>query len=536
MAVTSTDQKDKKINGGDNKEDCQKDQSKMPDTSTDQNGKVSNTAKEEKIGTCHQCRQKIKGLSVSCNNKKKDKTCRNKFCHRCLWNRYGEQAEEKSVLEDWNCPKCRGICNCSICMKRRGHQPTGILVHTAKATGFSSVSDMLRVNGPKALVPNKCSKVAYEGHENNDASDNKPSDGSSSKAEKENSISIDLNLIPVPSSPDERKKKKMRRMEPNDLEEISLPRGTELINVVGINLPQEDVGHALQFLEFCSAFKEILDLKEGESEYILLELIRGGNGCRGKQSPVIRFHIVLLSLIQKDFENGSPVFSYKSGKSSWLHALKNCASKSQDLSEKLKLDDSNSEADEYESLGSSTRLRLLCFLCDEVLYTVKMRNWIDDQNLKFAERLKVLKERVQAAKQKENQLKLKMQDEVAKAIIANNGTHLSPSAQEVVVSEIKSEVDQARAEVLEAKNMVSYEEQSCDAARTEPLISDINGRIYWRLKGYSDDSNLFLQDVGSWDGTVCSEKWYTLDAEQVKEVEHIRSLRKRKATQRWVFT
>ena len=35
--------------------------------------------------------------------------------------------------------------------KKRGHQPTGILVHTAKATGFSSVSEMLLLNGSENL-------------------------------------------------------------------------------------------------------------------------------------------------------------------------------------------------------------------------------------------------------------------------------------------------------------------------------------------------------------------------------------------------
>ena len=33
--------------------------------------------------------------------------------------------------------------------KKRGHRPTGILVHTARATGFSSVSEMLNVKGPE---------------------------------------------------------------------------------------------------------------------------------------------------------------------------------------------------------------------------------------------------------------------------------------------------------------------------------------------------------------------------------------------------
>ncbi|KAF9619417.1 hypothetical protein IFM89_006992 [Coptis chinensis] len=55
--------------------------------------------------------------------------------------RYGEEAEEVVWLNEWKCPKCRDICNCSCCMKKKGQKPTRILVHTAKATGFSSVSD-----------------------------------------------------------------------------------------------------------------------------------------------------------------------------------------------------------------------------------------------------------------------------------------------------------------------------------------------------------------------------------------------------------
>ncbi|XP_042016853.1 uncharacterized protein LOC121764893 isoform X2 [Salvia splendens] len=41
-------------------------------------------------------------------------------------------------------------------MKKRGHQPTGILINTAKATGFSSVSEMLQHF--QASLPNKPGK------------------------------------------------------------------------------------------------------------------------------------------------------------------------------------------------------------------------------------------------------------------------------------------------------------------------------------------------------------------------------------------
>lgn len=39
--------------------------------------------------------------------------------------------------------------------KKRGFQPTGILVHTAKATGFTSVSEMLQVKGPENIEQEK---------------------------------------------------------------------------------------------------------------------------------------------------------------------------------------------------------------------------------------------------------------------------------------------------------------------------------------------------------------------------------------------
>lgn len=39
--------------------------------------------------------------------------------------------------------------NLESCRKKRGHQPTGVLVHAAKANGFASVSDMLHLKDSK---------------------------------------------------------------------------------------------------------------------------------------------------------------------------------------------------------------------------------------------------------------------------------------------------------------------------------------------------------------------------------------------------
>ncbi|KAJ6434900.1 hypothetical protein OIU84_000193 [Salix udensis] len=41
--------------------------------------------------------------------------------------------------------------------------------------------------------------------------------------------------------------------------DIQLPQGTCLTAVAGIELPPENVGNALQFLEFCASFGKVLD-------------------------------------------------------------------------------------------------------------------------------------------------------------------------------------------------------------------------------------------------------------------------------------
>ncbi|XP_058776292.1 uncharacterized protein LOC131650608 [Vicia villosa] len=96
--------------------------------------------------TCHQCHQKTRDVVATCKNPRNGKPCVIKICHKCLLNRYGEIVNEVNRQTNWMCPRCRGICNCSSCMKKRGQRPTGPLAHKAKASGFNSVSEML-ING-----------------------------------------------------------------------------------------------------------------------------------------------------------------------------------------------------------------------------------------------------------------------------------------------------------------------------------------------------------------------------------------------------
>ncbi|KAH7424970.1 hypothetical protein KP509_11G034600 [Ceratopteris richardii] len=94
--------------------------------------------------TCHQCRQKTMDLMASCKNASGSRPCSQHFCSKCLLNRYGEKVTEVSQISLWSCPRCRGVCNCSICLKKQGRVPTGILVHAAKATGCTSVAELLK--------------------------------------------------------------------------------------------------------------------------------------------------------------------------------------------------------------------------------------------------------------------------------------------------------------------------------------------------------------------------------------------------------
>ncbi|GLU01636.1 hypothetical protein SLE2022_189370 [Rubroshorea leprosula] len=604
--------------------------------------------------TCHQCRQKTRDFSASCKNLKRDKQCTIKYCHKCLLNRYGEKAEEVELLDDWKCPKCRGNCNCSFCMKKRGHKPTGMLVQKAKATGFSSVSEMLQVKGPENLhgttikdtisrkkqspltkeyvvsspvkpgkenslnvdcdsefnsqnlTPNsnekKSKKVKREGLK--ELSNRKKDYGTSlresspkraktsvetsknevkgnskalvrnsdtmryssteeSKGEKgkkagvsnvtKNSEGIstkgqpaicdahleNTNLNPGVSNGVEndnagakvkaavefsKVKKCDMDLEEKYLVDIQLPQGTSLVTVAGIDLLPKDVGHVLQFLEFCAAFGEVLDIRKGQAESVIREIIRG-RSRRQLPYSIGQIHIQLLSLMQKDMGTKFPSLS-TGGKDSWFQALGQCVSESQCALEEFPSNIFDKGVDAYNLLDSSKKLKLLNFLCDEVLSTRTLRSWMEDQNSKFGDQKKEAKEKVLLAKDKEKQLKKKMQDKLAEAIIAKNGAPLSISEHDAIVAKIKREVAQAHREMLEAEGMLPKKRERADAVRTEPILSGVNGHAFWKLRGYTGELDILLQDLGTWDAVVTDDKWFGYGVVQKQEVEkYISTLR-----------
>ncbi|XVF80438.1 hypothetical protein PTKIN_Ptkin15bG0073100 [Pterospermum kingtungense] len=645
--------------------------------------------------TCHQCRQRSTAFFSQCKNLKKDKQCTLKYCPKCLLNRYGEKVEEVTLLVDWKCPKCRDICNCSFCMKRKGHKPTGILVHTAKATGYCSVSELLQAKGPENFgyenivtdigvsakkqmkepmptsprkpgkensfdgdcdskvnsqnltsLPNEMStkkskrkglKELCNGNGDHEVSlketspekletlkevlkkkvknekdygcvsdnDNSKSEvqvvdpSSPSKVEETNcaeskkegafsgvkvSKKISMRepktstrkklkskeksegdfveeknsksqvIESIATSPVKEKKNGVNSKDPRGLNgfendnssdelkpaiepqtckkfigrllekkfdtNIQLPQGTSLITVAGIDLPPKDVGLALQFLEFSAAFGEVLDMKKGQAESIIREIMRGRGRCRLQYSPLVQIHAQLLSIIQKDEGKRFPSLR-ASDKGSWFRAIGQCVSDSESRCalKEVPSDTYDNGVDAYNMLDSSIKLKLLNFLCDEALCTTTLRSWIDKQNSKFVDRQKEAKEKILAARDKEKQLRQKMQDEVAKAIIEKNGAPLSVFECETLVTKIKREAAQAHADVLQAMRMLPKKRQRSDAVRTTPIALDVNGRAFWRLRGYTGENYILLQDIGTFDPVAPDEKWFIYDVEQKPDVE-----------------
>ncbi|ESQ47181.1 hypothetical protein EUTSA_v10028126mg, partial [Eutrema salsugineum] len=454
-----------------------------------------NTAAEVRIEgsingkTCHQCRQRRMDLVGSCVTKKRDKTCPMKFCPKCLLNRYGENAEEVASMNDWVCPKCRGNCNCSLCMKKRGQRPTGILVHTAKATGFSSVSELLKKEGADkffykkkvkpeddvvasllklgeetTVVQNHVEVKKSKKSKREELKDVKNGCDEENAAVKKSKImrtkpvlkkkehqSAEVKKSKITITKPVLKKKehqnaevqksKIARTKPvlkkkeHQIEEVKLPQGIDSITVSGIDLPPEDAGNVFQFLEFCSAFEKALDLRKGQAVCVIREMLSGRSKRRQQHSTLTQMIIQLLTVILED--RGETSVCLSANDDSWFTAIGECLLESEVQLDYFPPEMFQKGIDAYEKLDSSKRLNLLNFLCDETLGTSVMRNYIDE-------------------------------------IVGRKKDILS---------------------------------QGCDdILRIKPVEVDENGFSLWRLKSYNEEPNLLLQDFGSWSEVCPHEK------------------------------
>ncbi|CAK9235990.1 unnamed protein product [Sphagnum troendelagicum] len=314
--------------------------------------------------TCHQCRQKTLEFMAVCRSK----NCTQKFCPKCLFNRYGEMVGDSASNESWCCPRCRGNCNCSICMKKQGRPPTGILAHTAKAIGYGSVAELLEQHpcaqensGPP--IQRAMEKSEYNGvtvshfaqsieararngmgegtgmrHEAQLASNGLASPGV--KDAIKDAVGVQTPAVEGTNNGPIQTMRMPRRARwvpggllasvnevvvPEELsveEKIVLPTGSLLITVGGIEMAQNAVGPALQLLEFCCAFSKPLGIKKGAAVKILQEIVKGCNMKRGSQSQVIQFQVRLLTLILAESDEPCNIAYSLTSKNSWLESLK----------------------------------------------------------------------------------------------------------------------------------------------------------------------------------------------------------------------
>ncbi|XP_048617036.1 uncharacterized protein LOC106402763 isoform X3 [Brassica napus] len=512
---------------------------------------------------CHQCRQKTMDFVASCKAMKKEKQCPISYCHKCLLNRYGEKAEEVGALIDWRCPKCRGICNCSCCRKKRGQSPTGILTHKAKASGLSSVSELLEVEGhdtfsyqkkkPKLENVSNGDAVAKE---NNKATSKikkvlnktktgvpkaKSEDASIEDVAKENNkvtgkLKKALNKTKngFPKAKPEaasveavakennkvagkiKKAKTTNKMKEEEIQiEAKLPNGISLTNVSGIDIPTEETGNVLQFLEFCSAFGKALDLKQGHAKSIVAAVFGSGRNTRRQQyCSVIPMMIQLMELISHDRDMS---LSLSATDSTWFSSLGECLLQSGVLSDVFPPETFKSGVSEYKKMDASARLKLLNFLCDESLSTLKMRNFIENESKESDTKEREAKEKAAAAKEKEKQLRQKIQGDLVKAHMEKKGAPLSMEEHHKVLAQIKAEAKEAYGEMLKA---TSRKRQRCDAVRTDPILLSDDGLALWKLKCFEEEPKFLLQDVGgTFDDLSPHEKWLAFKPEQKQEIE-----------------
>ncbi|BAU01858.1 hypothetical protein VIGAN_11119200 [Vigna angularis var. angularis] len=422
--------------------------------------------------SCHQCRQKKENFAATCKNLKKGKNCPIKYCHKCLLTRYGENAEEVAQLANWTCPKCRGICNCSLCQKRRGEQPTGPLYRSAKESGFKSVAEMLAMK--KNL---ETSNPLNEGNLIKETE-------VFLSGELGNENFSDANVTVVCTKDDGGENFGMNLESKAIAEEILLPPGMELKEIFGIQLPPKEVGNALQILEFCRVFGKALDLKEGEAKTIFKELI-SEESMDEHNSSLIQFHIRLLELIVSNSKKESPSFSTKNETNSWLKHLEDLIMQSYHLND-FPVDWFQEGIRGYYKLDLCKKFKLMTLLCDEALNTQKLRSYIQDENSRHAKVVKETKLKIAAAKEKIKCLAQKLQNENAKVSSI-------PGEEHDAHIKIRTEVDEAHIEMLRLKSTGEKYKSGCDATRINPEFVDNNGMTFWKLQSYNDESVLLLQ-------------------------------------------
>ncbi|KMZ72206.1 hypothetical protein ZOSMA_16G01790 [Zostera marina] len=375
------------------------------------------------------------------NKNKTIKQCVIHYCGRCLYNRYGEKLEVASEIVGWSCPKCRGICNCSKCMKNRGQEPTGKLPKVTKETGFLPSFIQMLDDANRSLF--------HVG---------------------------DCSTNPAASSPDKNQETELED-EDEDEDYCSFPEGTDVTTVANVEFAKVDVGNALQFLEFCSAFSK--------AESILQEL-SCGHGQQGVDTSLAQFHIKLIDLLRIDAGKSPLESKNDEDDNAWLQAVKTYIVDSKVVGKSSSkeiqtLDFINNGISRYEEYETSQKLQILKFLCDKMLDTKLFRNNINEEKEEFLQSFKRKKTKVS-------------QDES----VTNEAA--APSIPASIPK--KTRAKKKKPAVL----------------GTESVFNDGKGGVFWRLN-YSDSPSIMLQEIENLESNASQDKWTTYNDVQQKDVQ-----------------
>lgn len=147
-------------------------------------------AKSDVHATCHQCKlSKTLDKLAFCTSlhqdtrKKKNiinnlsdtliaetglvmKSCTKKYCSSCLWNRYMIRISDCLRYKSWKCPFCKGECNCSACLKKKGVDPSNLEIPFASRHSVAQSH-----KPPRPRIRRKTKGVSEEEMANNEKDD-----------------------------------------------------------------------------------------------------------------------------------------------------------------------------------------------------------------------------------------------------------------------------------------------------------------------------------------------------------------------------
>ncbi|XP_020195531.1 uncharacterized protein [Aegilops tauschii subsp. strangulata] len=296
-----------------------------------------------------------------------------------------------------------------------------------------------------------------------------------------------------------RPKVNLVQTESNDalMDEIVVPRGTLMTCIAGMKLQSEDVGAAIQFLEFCRSFGEICKIGKGQPE----ETLRHLTELQEVSSVVADVHINLLSVIENGKDN--PFDKYPRHGDEWIRKVGEYISLTFHA-EDFTLQCLNQGVSGYRSLNPSCKLEVLNCLCDEALSCEKLRTCIDNKDRKC-----VATQEIKAATRKQKELKRRY-DDMTKTI--EGGDTANNEEANDILSQIKEaeEVKQAAQNELEMLKRVH---------RTTPVMED-KGVKYWKLGSYCNcNISIMRQEFDEENRTKNKDMWFMFTEDEHKVVE-----------------